>query len=363
MDLPNVLPTPGVQGQDLPPTGFLPEGQQAAPSALPPSPAAVNPEIVAQVQHPDAPDFFTKLRTDPAMTQAMLMMGARLMQGPRNGQDELGALGDAAMIGLTAHNFSKENERQAGIQNQELDLKKAESGAKVAASQANTAHTVQKTGQEKELFPEEQKKIAAEIKRLRSAGDKEGALALQAQWKADPKRMAEEWNADLGRTRAQTNASNASAANANASASYQGARAAAAGELLASGEAAAVLHGTRGGAGAAKEKLAEIKTYLKAAHPEMTDQQIAQEVIGMQTGKKGEGVEMLVKLQDSEDKNIRKWASQQLAAMAGYKEGGVAPVQAGAPAPARAALPPKEKLVTGQNYPGYGTWSGTGFKQ
>jgi hypothetical protein len=271
------------------------------------------------------------------MTQAMLMMGARLMQGPRNGQDELGALGDAAMIGLTAHNFSRENERQAGIQGQELDLKKAESGARVAASQANTAHTVQTTEHEKLSFPETQKKVAAEIKRLQSSGKKEEALALQAEWKADPKRMAEAWNLDIAKDNAQINSSNASAENSRASASYQGARASAAGTLIAEGRDSEVLHGVKGGASAAKEKLAEIKTYLKAAHPEMTDQQIAQEVISMQTGKKGEGVEMLVKLQDSEDKNIRKWASQQLAAKAGYKEGGVAPVQAGAPARAPAA--------------------------
>lgn len=275
-------------------------------------------------------DFFTKLRTDPAMTQAMMMMGARLMQGPHYGQDQLGALGDAAMIGLTAHNMMKENIRNQGIQEQELAMRQAESGAKVGHLQAQTgylgaqqAEAEQKTAQEKELFPETKKRLAAEIKRLNSAGDIAAAQALREQYRSDPKRLAQEWNLDMGKTQAQTSAANAAAGASSAQAANIRQKTKAGEQLLDEGDLETVYtgHQATSGARGAQAKLAELKTYLKAAYPDMTEQELAQEMLKIQTDKKGGRTEALVKLQDSEDKAIRKWATEQLASEAGYGKG------------------------------------------
>lgn len=323
------------------------------PPSLPPAAGGVPPTVPVPAQpaeatpnQPDSVDFFTKLRTDPAMAQAMMMMGARLMQGPHAGQNQLGAFGDAAMLGLTAHNMMKENIRNQGIQEQELAMRQAESGAKVGHLQAQTgylgaqqAEAEQKTAQEKELFPETKKKVAAEIRRLSAAGDVASAQALREQYRSDPKRLAQEWNLDMGRIQAATNASNAAAGASSAHAENTRQRTKAGEKLLEEGDLETVYtgHQATSGARGAQAKLAELKTYLQAAYPEMTEQELAQEMLKIQTDKKGGRTEALVKLQDSEDKAIRQWATEQLAAEAGYGKG----PKGGKPAPAPGVeLPP-----------------------
>lgn len=202
---------------------------QGQPAPTPPQtvlPQAVTP-LEAPTQTPLAPEqvqvmqqegisgqgtgtgFFDKLRSDPALHQAMLMMGARLMQGPKQGQNELGVLGDATAVAAQVHNMMATNERT-------MQTDEAQAASRINRENAGADALRGEEARRNESFPQTQAKVAEEIKQLRAQGRLNEARALQEQWKADPKRMAEERQLDLDRTRAQIGASNASAANSYA---------------------------------------------------------------------------------------------------------------------------------------------------
>lgn len=299
---------------------------QAEASAAPPMAPVQLAQAPAQAQAPAnqqqyEQDWLTKMRTDPAISQAMMFAASRLMQGQKPGQSQAGMLGDALAVGMTAHSMLTENERKAGLEERNVASQEQLRGAQAEEIQTNTQH-------KKDLFPETQAKLAQEVKNLRAQGRLQEANALIQEFKSDPQRLSEQWDLDRKLTGAQINHQNASAGAANANAAFVRTKAAAGQELLDQGDPNAVLHGTRSGAGAAKEKLAEIKTYIKEAYPEKTDQEVAKMVVDMQSGKKGENVEMLVKLMESENKTIRSWATEQLAGRAGYKPGGDKPAPA-----------------------------------
>ena len=107
--------------------------------------------------------FFDKLRTDPKLAQSMLMVGLRMMQGQRPGQDAMGMVGDAMIAGAAAHNMLKYNEGENARKDQELALKTQESGARVAQANATTAATQQATQQSAAQFPNMQAKLAQEV--------------------------------------------------------------------------------------------------------------------------------------------------------------------------------------------------------
>ena len=68
---------------------------------LPEQPGVVPPaQVQAQVPPEATPaggGFMDKLKNDQAFAQAAIMMGARMMQGPRPGQDAFGALGEMSI--------------------------------------------------------------------------------------------------------------------------------------------------------------------------------------------------------------------------------------------------------------------------
>lgn len=141
--------------------------------------------------------FFDKLRTDPKMAQSMLMVGLRMMQGQRPGQDTMGMIGDAMMAGAAAHNMLKYNEGENARKDTELGLKVQESGARVAQANATTADTRQRTQQSAELFPQTKAKLAEDVRKLRSDNRTAEANALIAEYKAAPGRLAQMWNLDV----------------------------------------------------------------------------------------------------------------------------------------------------------------------
>lgn len=318
------------------PTPQMPEGSPLAP---PPPPAPEMqlppPAQAAPQQQPAEPDFFAKLRSDPALSQAMLMAASRLMQGQRPGQSAAGMVGDALAIGATAHSMLQENARRAGLEERRVAQQERESTARVDALETET-------GQKKALFPETQKKLAAEVRRLRAAGDKESALALIAEYNSDPERLAAKWDLDVRSAKAGISRDNAAASASAANAELITERGKAARALNENNDPNAVLHGIHTGKNAAKQKLEELSTYVKQAHPEMSEQEVAQHVLEMQSTKRGEGVEMLTKLMDAEDAAVRKWATGQLAQKAGFRTEGASPKKA-----ERKPIGPKKITRTG----------------
>jgi len=333
MDLNTILYGQG-QSAPVPPQSVLPQAPMQAPLEAP----TQTPRMPEQTQvmqqegisgQGSGQGFFDKLRSDPALHQAMLMMGARLMQGPKQGQNELGVLGDATAVAAQVHNMLQTNERT-------MQTDEAKAGALINRENAGAEAVRGEEQRRTQAFPQTQVKVAEEIKQLRAQGNLNEARALQEQWKADPKKMSEERQLDLDKTRAQIGASNASAAasyasaaSSRANAEYTGERTAAAKKLNQEGSPDAVLHGTKSGAAGAKAKFAELETYIKAAHPDWTTEQVAQNILDMQTGKKGEELEVLRLMAESDDKEHRKYAAAKLAARAGYKAGQAGDLPAG----------------------------------
>lgn len=79
------------------------------------------PPVAPQTQAPpEDPNAFSslvqKVQSDPALSQAAMMMGIRLAQGARPGQNTLGLLGDTAMMGVSAYQMLEGNKRAQGME-------------------------------------------------------------------------------------------------------------------------------------------------------------------------------------------------------------------------------------------------------
>jgi len=216
------------------------QAQAPQPAALPAAPAPapqMSTPMEAPTQTPLAPEqqqvmqqegisgagggagFFDKLRSDPALHQAMLMMGARLMQGPKQGQNELGVLGDATAVAAQVHNMLQTNERT-------MQTDEAKADALINRENAGADAVRSREKRENELHPDFKAKLNAEVIRLRNEGEKEAALALIAKAKSDPKYVEKMLGLDLQVKRSQVDENKAQAANAYASADSHRARAA-----------------------------------------------------------------------------------------------------------------------------------------
>lgn len=242
--------------------------------------------------------FFDKLRTDPKMAQSMLMVGLRMMQGQRPGQDTMGMIGDAMIAGAAAHNMLKYNEGENARKDTELGLKVQESGARVAQANATTASTQQATQQSAAQFPNMQAKLAQEVKNLRTQGKTAEANSLIQEAKAG--NIKTELDLENASRRANINQSNAAAGASAAQARYadQGTQ----GRILenearltlvdrnATPEdqegATRVLNNGKSDKTVVKSQQNALKELIKEANPDWTPAQVAQEALNMgQTAK------------------------------------------------------------------------------
>ena len=114
--------------------------------------------------------FMDKLKTDPAFAQAAIMMGARLMQGPRQGQDALGAFGDAAMIGTQAYTFGKQNEVENQRAGERAKVQNAQTEAQTAVTQADTQAKVMANAETAQTGPDRVKALRLKAQSLERAG-------------------------------------------------------------------------------------------------------------------------------------------------------------------------------------------------
>ena len=242
--------------------------------------------------------FFDKLRTDPKMAQSMLIVGLRMMQGQRPGQDTMGMIGDAMMAGAAAHNMLKYNEGENARKDTELGLKVQESGARVAQANATTADTLQRTQQSAELFPDMKAKLAQEVKNLRTQGKTAEANSLIQEAKAG--NIKTELDLENASRRANINQSNAAAGASAAQARY--ANAGTQGRILenearrtlsdrnATPEdqegATRVLNNGKSDKTVVRSQQNALKELIKEANPDWTPAQVAQEALNMgQTAK------------------------------------------------------------------------------
>lgn len=242
--------------------------------------------------------FFDKLRTDPKMAQSMLMVGLRMMQGQRPGQDTMGMIGDAMMAGAAAHNMLKYNEGENARKDTELGLKVQESGARVAQANATTASTQQATQQSAAQFPNMQAKLAQEVKNLRTQGKTAEAEALIKEAKAG--NIKTELDLANAAQRANISQSNAAAGASAAQARYadQGTQ----GRILENDArltlvdrnatpedqegATRVLNNGKSDKTVVKSQQNALKELIKEANPDWTPAQVAQEALNMgQTAK------------------------------------------------------------------------------
>lgn len=331
--------------------------------------------LPAPIQAPE-PSFTEKLRTDPALMQSMLMAGARLLQGPAPGQDVGGLFGDAVMIGSATHNMMKENEYANARADEEMRRRNALAEAQMGQLQANTESTQLETSQKKQSFPETQKKVALEIKKLTAEGKRAEAMALKEEYNSNPARLAEAWNLDVAKDKAQINASNASAGASASSAEFnrertKGAKAEnsafdvlnnpLADDRAVEASARALNKGKTDKAGA-KASADMLKQTIREAHPDWTEQQVAEEALARGGTSKTDPVTLARKVLETPEEyppedvaNARAIVGQTLASTVNRKAGGkpTAPVATAAPAADRAAWEKaRNSVAPGEMYTG-----------
>jgi len=139
-----------------------PQGQPAAYTGMvQPGPNEVVQQLMRPAQSPEElverrgmwEQIAQKIQSDPNLQNAMLFMGAQLMQPVGPGQSPAGHVGQALATGASAYKMGEFSQYQQQMQGQEAARKERESQANIAATQAGTKRTEQTTSQEAELHP------------------------------------------------------------------------------------------------------------------------------------------------------------------------------------------------------------------
>ena len=165
------------------PEGVLPP-QAAVPQEAPPvmAPQAAQPQAAPPQAPPEQESMglFERLRSDPVLSQAALMAGIRLAQGPRPGQTALGLVGDAMMVGKTAHDMLQGNivqDQRTGETHQ----------ANMARSAAQTEGQQLQNDETKQVMPSRVSALRSKAEQLMRAGEVEKALLPYEKAKAELK--------------------------------------------------------------------------------------------------------------------------------------------------------------------------------
>ena len=144
----------------------------------PQAPQATVPQAVAPQPAPqESIGLFERLRSDPVFSQAALMAGLRLAQGPRPGQSPLGLVADAMLVGKTAHDMLQGNIVR--------DQQTAETHkANMARSAAQTEGQQLQNEETKLTLPSKVSLLKSKAEALERAGEVEKALQVYEQAKA-----------------------------------------------------------------------------------------------------------------------------------------------------------------------------------
>jgi hypothetical protein len=276
----------------------------------------------AQGDTPTGMGFFDKIRSDPKMTQAMLMMGTRMMQGNKIGQDDMGMIGEAMMAGATAHNMLSWNEKQNELKQQELDMRQRESGARVGQLE-------QETRQKAELFPNTKRKLEQDLANAQTDAEKKKAEVRIKEFEADPERMAKREGLENQRIADQSLASRASAGASSASARASDAltsdrtlTTSLKKELLdpkttpeRKKQIQEMHQADDPTARATTAKQDQLRTLIKEANPGMTDQEVAAATLEHMGTQKGERIIALKSIIDNGTDEARAAALEEMQAI------------------------------------------------
>ena len=262
----------------------------------PEQPGVVPPAQVQAQVHPEAAPagggFMGKLKNDQAFAQAAIMMGARMMQGPRPGQDAFGALGDATMIGVQAYNMGKQNEIDNQLANERMvvlnDQTRAQTAGKV---QENAENALTQGDRVKSLRLKAQAlERAGKVAEAQQIYDMAKAEFMSKQTTKNPAQMEQLWQEEL---RAPVEDAKSKRALQGAQAGYY---------VAAAGNQGAQAERQRaetenpekfrrsGSQGAMVQSREQLKQMYKEANPDATDQQINQMVLDHENTSKRKAV-------------------------------------------------------------------------
>lgn len=312
-----------------------PVAMQAPVAPAPaPAPAGDFQQIMldegATADTPHGMGFFDKIRSDPKMTQAMLMMGTRMMQGNKPGQDDMGMIGEAMMAGATAHNMLSYNEQQNAIKKQELDMRQHESTARVGQLE-------QETKQKAELFPNTKRKLELDLQNAQTDGERKKAELAIKEFEADPARMAKREGLENQRISDQSLASRASAGASSAAA--ESSRATTSDKKKSAQMKEWAVSGTPEQKQQARDyftvddpaarsttvKQDQIRALIKEANPQMTDQEVATATLEHMGTQKGERIIALKSIIDNGDDTARAAALEEMQGIVMKNKKGAAP--------------------------------------
>ena len=275
----------------LQPGGETPQAQ-VPPPAVPEQQA---PEI-SSVVAPNQPNaggfsFLEKLKTDPAFTQAALMMGARMMQGPRVGQDAAGAVGDAVMMGTQAYTMGKQNQLENQRAGERAAVVNAQTQAQTEQTQANTEGVKLTNAENQAMSPQRIKQMKLKIQALERSDNVEAARATYDRLKADflSKKAADPngnieqiWNDELSsgllESQSKRNLQAAQAGYYTAAGEHQRGQG-----KLAQEQADHPEKFAKGGTGAMVQSREQLKQMYREANPGVDDKTLNQMVIDHET--------------------------------------------------------------------------------
>lgn len=220
------------------------------------------------------------------------------MMGPKPGQDALGVLGESMMIGNHTFTMGKQNE----VENEQAA---ARTGSEVKRNEAVTRRTELQTAQDEAAFPGLMEKTKAEIARLEAAGQYEKARAIGEIYDNQPERLATMFGLKVSKIKADIAQSGAAAGASAASAANSYAHADRTRDEM---KDPSKYHPKTGGRGFSIEE-------IKAMYPEQANDPafIARKYQEFLLSAKGEDTNVLIKLTESDDKRVRKAATDELA--------------------------------------------------
>ena len=171
-----------LNGQGQQPGGVVAPQEQAA---IPQGNPAMQAPQAPSGQPPQDGGFFQKLQKDPAFAQSMIMMGSRLMQGPRYGQDEVGMWGEAALAGATTYSNQRAAAYDQQQQDQEIARKGRETDSQIDARAVTTEGARAQNTENAALAPDRLKAYRLKLDALQRVDDLEKATQGYKKLKAN----------------------------------------------------------------------------------------------------------------------------------------------------------------------------------
>ena len=273
---------------------------------------------------------FKQLFADPKFQQSLLMFGSQVLKQGGQGDSTGQAIGGGLQTGMGTYNLLQQQEHQTGAIDAETQRRAAATASEGAQRTATTEDIRYKTDEAKRTQGDRDKARSSELAKMTKELDKMDVDLASGNLKNAGQKTLNDINAyklflteqfgqgeaiaTLDQARAQTQRSQAEARIKNLEARIV--------EGMSEEEQKSYVKGGRGGgtAIAAVETQKQLESIIKRAYPEMDDQQIAKEVLRMQSSRK-EGrtdeLKLIETLQFSTDPKMREQANVRLKMLMG----------------------------------------------